>query len=359
MSALRQTIADLIRATGPLPVSAYMAMCLYDPRHGYYMTRNPLGADGDFTTAPEVSQMFGELVGVWLIEMWRQSGRPERSLFAEIGPGRGTLSRDLLRTISKLEPRLLDHSDFFLIETSPELTRVQAKAVGNGPRWAGSVSKLPAGRPLFIVGNELLDAVPVRQLVRTEAGWQERCVGLDGNDRLVFVTAPGPIDVTGLPVSARLVPKDTIFEISPAREALVQLIAERIAADGGAALFIDYGHLESAAGDTFQAMQDHAFADPLANPGNADLTSHVDFAALTGIALQAGLKTRTTTQGDFLLSLGLLERASQLGANRSQPEQDRIRHDVERLAAPDQMGQLFKVLAFGAADLAFPGFPAS
>jgi SAM-dependent MidA family methyltransferase len=354
LNALRRTIVDLINASGPIPVSTFMALCLYDPKHGYYMTRTPLGADGDFTTAPEISQMFGELVGVWLIEMWRRSGYVETPIFAEIGPGRGTLAKDMLRTIARLEPTLSENLDFFLIETSPQLTEVQAQTIGAKAKWLTSISQLPASRPLFIVGNELLDAIPARQLVRTEAGWRERCVGLDADGELAFVASSLLIEATDLPDAE----KDAIFEISPAREALIEEISKRIAAHGGAGIFVDYGHLKSAIGDTFQAMQNHAFVDPLAAPGEADLTSHVDFAVLAETARQAGLQASLATQGDFLLSLGLLERAGQLGANRTPLEQEGIRKDVERLAAGDQMGNLFKVLALGPHDLIFPGFAA-
>lgn len=358
MSALRRTIIDLIEATGPIPVSYYMQLCLYDPKHGYYMTRDPLGSAGDFTTAPEVSQMFGELTGAWLIEMWRRCGRPRRPVFAEIGPGRGTLAKDLARTFDRLEPGLRDDATFFLIETSPRLAKAQAAALGNTGgqvEWAKTVDELPSRRPLFIIGNELFDAVPARQFVRTGNGWRERCIGLNTDGELTFVPGSAAINASALPPEAAAAPQGAIWELAPAREALMQQIAERIATDGGAGLFIDYGHVKPGIGDTFQAMREHAFVDPLVNPGEADLTTHVDFAALATVVETAGLQARMTTQGEFLLSLGLLERAGQLGANRPPAEQDRIRLDVERLAGTDQMGELFKVLALAPATLEFPG----
>jgi SAM-dependent MidA family methyltransferase len=361
VNTLKRRIVDLIEALGPIPVSEYMALCLFDQRHGYYMTRDPLGRDGDFTTAPEVSQMFGELVGAWLIEMWRRAGRPEKPIFSEIGPGRGTLAKDLARTFDRLEPGLRDRSNFILIETSPKLAWAQAttiKGTGGTVEWAATVDELPRDRPLFIVGNELFDAVPARQFVKTASGWRERCVGLDDEDELQFIAAPGSINPALLPPDAEAAPEGAIFEVAPAREALMQKIAERIAKDGGSGLFIDYGHLAPGIGDTFQAMREHAFVDTLEAPGEADLTTHVDFAALAAVAHAAGLRTRLATQGEFLLALGLLERAGQLGANRDAAGQEKLRQDVERLAGPEQMGELFKVIAIGPAGVQFPGFPA-
>lgn len=360
MKSLKQRIAGLIGGQGPLPVAEYMALCLSDEEHGYYMSRQPFGRGGDFTTAPEVSQMFGELIGVWLVEMWRRFGRPDRPVFAEIGPGRGTLARDIARTFDRLEPKLVGNSDFYLIETSPRLSAEQAatlKDIGGTFIWAKSLDALPQDRPLFIVGNELFDAIPARQFVRTPEGWRERCVGLDNSGTLRFVSGAAMIDPALLPAEAAAAPHGSIFEIAPAREALMQQIAERIARDSGAALFLDYGHLASAIGDTFQAMRGHAYVDPLAEPGEADLTSHVDFAALATVVRASGIAPRLTTQGDFLVALGLLERAGQLGANRGAEAQQSIRDDVQRLAGPDAMGELFKVIAFSSPAHAMPGFP--
>lgn len=361
MNTLKRRIVDLIEALGPIPVSQYMALCLYDKQHGYYMTRDPLGRDGDFTTAPEISQMFGELVGAWLIEMWRRAGRPEQPVFSEIGPGRGTLAKDLARTFDRLEPGLRERSSFVLVETSPRLAWAQATAIkgtAGTVEWATTVSELPRNRPLFIVGNELFDAVPARQFVNTASGWRERCIGLTDDDELHFIAGPGSVDTALLPAGAEAAPEGAIFEVAPAREALMQEISERIAGDGGAGLFIDYGHVAPGLGDTFQAMREHAYVDPLAGPGEADLTTHVDFTALAAATHAAGLHTRLATQGDFLLALGLLERAGQLGANRTSDEQEKLRQDVERLAGPEQMGALFKVIAIGPAGAQFPGFPA-
>nr|WP_256483836.1 class I SAM-dependent methyltransferase [Aliihoeflea sp. 40Bstr573] len=330
----------MIAEAGPIPVSQYMALCLFDPKEGYYTTREPFGAKGDFTTAPEVSQMFGELVAVWLASAWQAAGAPKNAILAEIGPGRGTLMRDMLRTLARIAPDLMRR--VAMIETSPRLVDVQKQLLGNESiSWHRAIADLPDA-PLFIVGNELFDAIPIRQFVKTQQGWRERCVGLDADGELVFIAGPGTTDAP-LPDA----PVGAIYEAAPARNALMLEIAERIARQGGAGLFIDYGHLENGVGDTLQAMRAHAHADVLATPGEADLTSHVDFAALGAAAGAAGLDARTTTQARFLIGLGLLERAGQLGAGANADLQERLHGEVERLAAPEQMGELFKVLMVG------------
>jgi SAM-dependent MidA family methyltransferase len=358
MTALKAKIVDLIEALGPISVAEYMAMCLFDKRHGYYMTRDPFGRDGDFTTAPEISQMFGELIGAWLVTVWRDLGRPENPIIAEIGPGRGTLAKDITRTMDRLEPGLRDRASFNLIETSPRLRLVQAttlQGAGGTFDWCDRIEELPRGQPLFIVGNELFDAIPIRQYVKTDNGWRERMVDIDRDENLVFVAGAGSLDPTLLPPNADEVKPGEIFEIAPAREALMQTIAERIRRDGGAGLFIDYGHLKPGVGDTLQAMLKHAYDDPLAHPGEADLTSHVDFAPLAAIAKRTGLTTRLATQGEFLLALGLLERAGSLGAKADEPTRNRLSSEVQRLAGSETMGDLFKVLAFSSLEK-LPGF---
>lgn len=347
MTALRQRIAALIAQAGPISVSDYFALCLSDPTHGYYMSRDPFGRAGDFTTAPEISQMFGELVGVWLAMAWWATGRPERPLIAEIGPGRGTLAKDVVRTLARVEPDLAASARFALIETSDRLRRVQAATLeGSGVEfhWHAGIDELLDG-PLLIVGNEFFDALPVRQFVKTDQGWRERAVGLDGEGQLAFVAGAGSLEPALLPDGAEAAAEGTIFETAPARAAVMQTIAERIATHGGAGLFIDYGHLSRGFGDTLQAVRRHQPEDVLQNPGEADLTTHVDFSALAGIAGAVGLEARLATQGAFLLGLGLLERAGRLGADGDETRRDEISAAVQRLAGPDQMGDLFKVLA--------------
>lgn len=345
MTALKSRLERLIEAQGPIPVAQFMAVCLYDPDHGYYMTREPFGRSGDFTTAPEISQMFGELVGVWVATAWTTAGRPDNAIIAEIGPGRGTLMNDIARTLTKAAPALCQTANFVLIEVSPALQKTQAETLASAPidiDWINDVGALPDG-PLFLVGNELFDAVPIHQYVRTGGVWRERLVGLDNERRLAFVTGPGAIDPALLPPGADQAPEGSIAELAPARMALMDKIATRIAGQGGAGLFIDYGHLVSGIGDTLQAMRGHAYDGIFAAPGEADLTSHIDFEALAAQAISHGLATATATQGQFLLSMGLLERAGRLG-NATPARQDEIRAQVERLAASGQMGDLFKVL---------------
>ncbi|MDP3895549.1 MAG: class I SAM-dependent methyltransferase [Mesorhizobium sp.] len=346
MTRLTRRIADTIAASGPIGVADYMALCLFDPLDGYYTTREPFGRDGDFVTSPEISQMFGEIVGVWLVSAWRTLGAPTRITIAEIGPGRGTLMRDALRTIGKIAPDLAAAAGIAMIETSPRLTAVQRATLGDAAArmaWHTGIDALPA-RPLLIVANELFDAVPIRQYVKTEGGWRERLVGLDETGGLAFVAGPGSVDIALLPPGASEAPAGGIAEIAPARTAMMDTIAARIAGQGGAGLFIDYGYAAPAVGDTLQALRAHEFDGVLAHPGEADLTAHVDFAALAAEAQRHGLETCLFSQGEFLLRMGLLERAGRLGAEASEAVRDRLRGDVERLAGPDAMGELFKAL---------------
>ena len=358
MTALKARIVDLIGALGPISVQEYMALCLSDPQHGYYTTRDPFGRDGDFTTAPEISQMFGELIGAWLVATWRAVGRPQTPVIAEIGPGRGTLFRDIVRTLDKLDPALRKSARFKLVETSQKLGWAQAttlKGLGGTFDWHRDVDELPDG-PLLVVANELFDAIPGRQYVKTASGWRERCVDVTGDDELIFVAGAGGVDPSLLPADAATAVEGSVVELAPARSALMQRIAERIASQGGAGLFIDYGYEKPAVGDSLQALLKHAYDDPLAHPGEADLTTHVDFAALADTARHAGLDTHLMTQGEFLLRMGLLERAGQLGAHADETVRERLHSEVERIAGPDQMGELFKVLAICRPGVDLPPF---
>jgi len=358
LADLWDRIVRLIEAGGPLSIADYMALCLYDKADGYYMTRDPFGRSGDFTTAPEISQMFGELIGVWLVSVWRAIGQPERPMIAEIGPGRGTLIKDVVRTIGQTAPDLRANADFRLIETSGKLRLAQAttlQGTWGHFEWHNDVDELPRG-PLLIVGNELFDAVPIRQYVKAGQTWLERAVGLDTDGNLAFTAKPGAPDPALVPPDAIAAPDGTIIEIAPARAAIMDKIAERIATDGGAGLFIDYGYAQPAAGDSLQALVRHAYADPLVEPGTADITAHVDFAALVGSAKAQGLETTLSTQGDFLLGMGLLERAGQLGAKADRATRKRLQGEVDRLAGPDGMGTLFKVLTVVHPGTSLPAF---
>jgi SAM-dependent MidA family methyltransferase len=359
MNRLGEKIAGLIRAAGPISVADYMAICLFDPEHGYYTTREPFGAEGDFVTAPEVSQMFGELVAVWLVEAWHAIGAPLPVTIAETGPGRGTLMKDVVRTIGRIATGLAAKADFVLIEASPRLTAIQQQTLrDSGPAftWHATLDTLP-DQPLFIVGNEIFDALPFRQFVLQDGKWLERAIGLDANGNFQFGIGTATVATDALPDAGKNAPDGSIFEIAPAREALMSSIATRLATHGGVGLFFDYGHLTPGFGDTFQAVRKHQSEGVFDNPGEADLTSHVDFSALAAVARSHGLETHMMTQGEFLLGMGLLERAGRLGQGANDTACEKISADVERLAGPDQMGELFKVLAVLPPGSAVPPLP--
>ncbi|MEW9804620.1 class I SAM-dependent methyltransferase [Mesorhizobium sp. ZMM04-5] len=359
MNSLAERIAGQIRAAGPLSVADYMAICLFDPEDGYYTNREPFGAAGDFVTAPEVSQMFGELVAVWLSEAWRAAGCPPEATVAEVGPGRGTLMKDMARTLRRIAPDLCAGAGFALVEASPRLAAVQrATLAGAGPdfTWHDTLDSLPDA-PLFIVGNEIFDALPLRQFVKRDGRWLERAIGLGDNGGFIFGIGTATLAADALPPGAASKPDGTVFEIAPVREAMMAMIGARIARRGGAGIFFDYGHLAPGFGDTFQAVRRHRGADVFGDPGQADLTSHVDFAALARVAQAHGLQAEMSTQAEFLLGMGLLERAGRLGQAADETAREKIASEVERLAGPDQMGDLFKVLAVLPTGVDAPPFP--
>jgi SAM-dependent MidA family methyltransferase len=348
---LARKIRRLIEANGPMGVAEFMAICLGDPEHGYYATRDPLGAGGDFVTAPEVSQMFGEILGAWLVHAWLLVGAPSPVRLVELGPGRGTLMADMLR-VAQGQPEFYRSLSVHLVETSPVLQRRQREALAQAQaelRWHQSLSEVPEG-PLLLVANEFFDALPIRQFVRLDEVWRERFVGLNAG-KLAFGIGPGRLD------AGPDAENGAVLEIRPAADALMAEISGRIVAHGGASLVIDYGHAASAAGETLQAVRGHAYADPLEAPGEADLTAHVDFSALARRAEAQGAAVHgPLAQGRFLLELGLLERAGQLGAAADEGTREKLRAAVERLAAPDQMGTLFKVLAITRPGITPPPF---
>lgn len=352
---LKQRIAN----DGPITIADYMAQCLADPEHGYYMSAEPFGASGDFITAPEVSQMFGELIGAWLLHVWTALKSPPGVHLVELGPGRGTLSRDILR-VTGLRPGFREALTLHLVETSERLRAVQAETLADSgltPVWHDSLDSLPQDGPLLVVANEFFDALPIHQYVNTGKAWCERCVGLDEAGELAFVTGPGQLDIRPLAADLRGAPLGAIIETQPLSNALAETLATRIARQDGAALVIDYGTTRTAPGDTLQAVRRHAYDPVLAHPGTADLTAHVNFEALARAMRVTPLVPRgAITQADFLLRLGLLERAGRLGAGKSPDTQERIRGEVERLAGPEEMGNLFKVLAVARADISLPAF---
>lgn len=347
MPGLKQRLIRQIEAAGPISVADYMAACLLDPQDGYYTTRQPFGARGDFVTAPEISQMFGELLAVWIYSTWRALDMPQPVSLAEIGPGRGTLFRDMVRTLTTLDRGFVRRASFNLIEASPKLAELQKDTLANSgirPRWYQSVTQLPRQTTLF-VGNEIFDALPMRQYVKTGDGWRERRIGSDGKGNLQFVAGAGVPAPDILPPGAMEALPGAVCESSPARSALMDDIAGHIAAYRGAGLFVDYGYAEPAIGDTLQAVRDHEFDAVLDHPGEADLTSHVDFARLRSCVDAHGLDSHLQSQGAFLCAMGLIERAGALGRGADAATQKRIESEVERLADSRQMGELFKILA--------------
>lgn len=345
--SLKRRIAAMIAQTGPMPLADYSQLCLFDAAQGYYRSRDAIGAEGDFITAPQISQIFGELAGIWCAAVWQALGKPRQFVLAEAGPGNGTAMADMLRAAASV-PGFIDAARVRLIEASPAMIDRQREALANSDAdiaWVSDLQELPDG-PLILFANEFLDCLPMRQYVKAGNAWLERCVGIDPSGGLVSVLGAGMIDAPQLPNDASRETDGAVFETSPAREAWISALAMRLTEQGGAALIIDYGHGHPGFGDTFQAMRGHGFVDALAQPGTADLTSHVDFAALGEAARIAGANvSKIATQGDFLLAMGLLERAGRLGAGLPRTEQDRISGEVARLAAPDAMGTLFKVLA--------------
>lgn len=339
MRPLGEHIAALIRANGPLTVAEYMSLCLQHPEHGYYVKRDPLGAEGDFITAPEISQMFGELIGLCLAQNWLDAGRPSPFTLAELGPGRGTLMADILRAASGV-PGFTDAADIFLIDTSPALRTVQAETLAAwSPRWSDSFE--PSENPLYLVANEFFDALPIRQFQRAGDSWRERVVGLRENRLTIGLTEAAPIAA----LARRLADtKDgDIVETNASGEALAASIGTQIAAHGGVALIIDYGDWRSQ-GDTFQAIAEHEKVDPLAAPGEADLTAHVDFEALAAAAHPAR-SSLLTPQGVFLERLGITQRAQVLAAGLDGDALETHISAHRRLTHPEEMGSLFKVMA--------------
>lgn len=330
---LAEIFRRLIREHGPISVAHFMA----ESNARYYASRNPLGSEGDFVTAPEISQMFGELIGLWFADMWIRAGREEPIALFELGPGRGTLTGDALRTMKRygLEPEV------HFVESSPALKKVQLEAVP-GAQFHDDLSTLPMDCPLLVVGNEFLDALPVRQLVRTPEGWRERMVGLEA-DAFAYVAGRQPMDAAISP-EWKDAAEGTIVETSPAQAAIVYEIAGRLAAQGGCALLIDYGHSEARSGSSLQAVRAHRKVDPFAAPGEADLTAHVDFATLARVAQSRDVRWMgTPTQGQWLRALGIETRADAL-AERAPHYRAELFAARDRLIAEDQMGTLFKVM---------------
>ena len=353
MNALKRKILALIEAQGPLTVAQYMAIALGDPEYGYYMRRDPLGRD--FITAPEISQVFGELIGLFFVQAWDDRGRPGKFQLVELGPGRGTLMADMMRAAAKLRPGFVEAAMIVLVETSPTLRGVQERTLASSrASWVSRFEDVPADGPLFLVANEFFDALPIRQFVKSEHGWRERMVASEGAN-LCFMLAPDVVPLSVIPAPVRDASPGSVIEVNSGATELVRRIAGRIADTSGVALIIDYGHSPTAVGDTLQAMKSNAFVDPLAEPGEADLTAHVDFGALAAAAGDAEAHVPIISpQGYFLEALGIQARANRL--KRDNPERtSEIDSAVDRLTNPQQMGTMFKALAiFEGVDVGMP-----
>ncbi|AHM04345.1 hypothetical protein roselon_01992 [Roseibacterium elongatum DSM 19469] len=341
MSALKHRLISRIARTGPMTVADYMTECLLHPEHGYYTTQHPLGREGDFITAPEISQMFGELLGLWLAQVWMDQGAPAPFTLAELGPGRGTLMSDVLRATRGV-PGFHDALSLHLVEASPTLRATQAETLtGYRPTWHDTLETVPEG-PLFLLANEFFDALPIRQFQRGRAdGWHERMVGA-AQDRLIWGLAP-PVPVAMLADRLATVTEGQIVETCAPATAIAGEIGRRLCAGGGVALIVDYGEWDSI-GDTFQAVAGHAPTDPLDSPGMADLTAHVAFAPIAAAACPA-MASALTPQGVFLERLGITARAQALAAGRPGPEREAIVTAHRRLTHHEEMGNLFRMLA--------------
>ncbi len=357
MTPLEILIREMIADNGPLSLETYMTLALTHPVHGYYRSKMPFGESGDFITAPEISQMFGELIGLWCVAVWRSMGQPRPVLFAELGPGRGTLMADALRA-ARIAPDFLSAIDIRLVESNGTLQHCQCVALkdyAGAVSWHTTTEELPDG-PAIVVANEFFDCLPIRQFVRGANGWHERRVGLNDEGRLCFGLAPDP--EPGL--VARGGPGQ-VLEAGLAAARLMTRLAARISAQGGALLAIDYGYDSPAHSETLQAVRSHRFADPLIDPGEADITAHVDFGALARAARAAGASVHgPVPQGEWLARLGLYERAAKLRNQASARENAAIDSALQRLAgerlelAAGDMARLFKVLTVTEPGLTVP-----
>lgn len=344
-------IKALIQKNGPIDIGQFMSLALGHPQLGYYMKQDPFGANGDFTTAPEISQMFGEMIAAWILEVWQQMGTPSPFTLLECGPGRGTLMVDIMRSLKNV-PGFHDAAQVHLMEISPVLKQMQGAALASyNPKWHVNLETVP-DQPMIVIANEFLDALPVRQLIKSEKGWDERLVTLAGEE-FGYTTRPLPIDIG---VVAKV---GDIFEISPVRSGFVADLVKKMSKNSeGAALLIDYGHAHSGFGDTLQAIKDHKYVSPLEFVGDADLTTHVDFEAVRKAAEGAGAQvTDPVEQGAWLRTIGIQHRADTLKAKANEAQKFDIEKALQRLTDSSQMGSLFKVIGItNGANINLPGF---
>lgn len=351
-SLLKNRIIKSIQTEGPMNVAAYMATCLMDPMHGFYATRDPLGSEGDFITAPEISQMFGEMLGLWCIQTWRDLGSPARFNLIELGPGRGVMMLDILRA-ARLDKAFLRAAEIYLLEASPALQAVQGETLASSPSriiWADKLEDIPQ-HPTILLGNEFLDCLPIRQFVGKGGKWHERLIAIspDDEDALVFALSPLPYEHKDISHFGEAT-DGALAEFCPGYAQIINEIRTRLWLYPGRALFIDYGPKQFEKGDTLQAISKHNKVDPLAAPGEADITARVDFSHLLKLARQEGLAAHGPQPQSILLAeLGIEKRAKMLARAQNQKAQpdaaDKIARQLARLTSQDEMGQLFKAVS--------------
>ncbi len=356
--SLKQRLVREITLTGPMTIADYVTRCLHDPKSGYYATRPALGERGDFITAPMVSQMFGELIGLWAVETWQRLGAPEKVRLVEVGPGDGTLMSDALRA-ARLSPDFLQAAELILIEPSQPLRKEQERRLADAdlsPRWVSSLHQIETDAPVILIANEVLDCLPARQFVRTEGGWAERRIGVTDDGDLTFGLVAISEGFTEPPLEIEV---GQIFEISEQQAGFARDLAVLVSQSQGAALLIDYGRAKPEAGDTLQALKRHQKVGVLDEPGEADLTQWADYPLVLEAAVRSGADvTGTITQAQFLGRLGIEHRAASLARARPEAE-DIILRQFHRLTHHEQMGELFKVAAiFSPRSLVVPGFEA-
>lgn len=366
MTDLNEHLIKLIKLHGPITVSSYMTEVLTNPKYGYYINQNPFGSSGDFITAPEISQMFGELIGLWFADVWIKMNKPLKVHLIEFGPGKGTLMADFLRVL-KVLPDFHDVIELHFVEASPQLIDIQKDKFKHHIgkiTWHETVKSAlnvaeDEDAATFIIANEFFDALPIRQFQKGELGWHERMVTVDENgDGLITVLSPFPVHGITLPESLKVAELHSVIEISPMTDYITGLIAEHIKKYSGAALFIDYGYNEYRTGETLQAIEQHKYAQIFEKPGYADLSAHVNFRKILDITALAGLKPLGPTyQGKFLNDMGIEERVKTLTKD-AMPEQEKdILSALNRLIAPDEMGTLFKVAGMiSKSDIEVAGF---
>lgn len=347
MTELQRHLVQLVEAQGPISIAEFMRIAISGRPESYYISSEPFGAKGDFITAPEISQVFGELIGLWCVDVWQQLSSPSSFTLVELGPGRGTLMKDALRA-ARVAGAFVDAASIALVEVSPVLRAVQRETLSEAvvsPAWFGRFEDVPANGPTIVIANEFFDALPVRQFVRGPRAWSERCVGL-ANEQLVFGASPEAIDARLIPATLRDAPPGSIVEIAPARRAVAAVIAERVAATGGAVIAIDYGYEGPQSGDTLQAVRKHAAVPVLSEVGKADLTAHVDFTDLAQGFADGGMRVfGPVAQGAFLNALGAQQRTRALMRVATVEQARLIESGTRRLTDGDAMGSLFKVIA--------------